>query len=175
MKAEIVFESLDMAAMMDRFGKKIPGIGLIGKTFVKNPKNLETFALPAVKKILKDKKLDVEVKKITINANGPAVESVIAEFGRIDYAGVGVAALPIAGSLLKKKNPEHPVLKLMDVLGTDAESLVRTGASNVSDAKKELLLKTAVEEYQTPIVEKINGLIKKKKLPAAVSAVRIER
>ena len=174
MKAEIVFETLDMAAMMDRFGKKIPGLGLFGKTLVKNPKNLETFALPAVKKILKDKKLDVEVKKITINAEGSSVSSVSAEFGQIDYAGVGVAALPMIGELLQKKKPEHPVLKLLDVLGPDAQTLIRTGAANVSDAKKELLLKTAVTEYQSLLVEKLNGLIAKKKLPAEVAAVRID-
>ncbi len=174
MKTEIVFESFDMAAMMERFGKKIPGLGLIGKTFVKNPKNLETFALPAVKKILKDKNLDVEVKKITINADGPAVRSVETEFGRIDYANLGAAALPLAEELLKKKKPESPALKLLEILGDDAETLIRSGAANVSDAKKELLLKTAAAEFQPQICDKLNGVLAKKKLPAKVAAVRVD-
>lgn len=174
MKAEIVFESFDMAGIMDIFGKKIPGLGFFGKTFVKNPKNLESFALPAVKKILKDKNIDVEVTKITINADGPNVQGVAMELGRINYASVGTAALPMLEDILKKKKPESPILKMMDILGSDSETLVRSFAANVSDAKKERLIETAVTEFQPQICEKFNGFIAKKKLPVKVAAVNAE-
>lgn len=174
MKAEIVFETFDMAAIMDTFGKKIPGLGLFGKTFVKNPKNLETFALPAVKKMLKDKNLDMELKKITINADGSDVRGVSFEFGLIDYAGVCAAALPMLVDTLQKKKPESLALKSLEILGPDTETLVRLAAANVSDAKKERLLQSAVAGYQPQILEKLNGALSKNQLPASVGAVKIE-
>lgn len=173
MKAEIFFESFDMEALMERFGKKIPGIGLMGKTFVKHPKNLESFALPIAKKIIKDKGFDVELKSIGIHADGSVVKSVSAEFGHINYAQVGVAALPIVKKLFEKKKPDHAALKALDLLDADAPALIRAGAAAVSDQKKEALISLLAEEYGTAITKKGNDLLEKKRLPVKLSGISV--
>ena len=173
MKADVFFESFDMEALLQRFGKKIPGIGLMGRTFVKHPKNLETFALPIVKKMIKDKGFDVEVKSITINAEGSDVKGVSVEFGHIDYAQTAVAALPLIKSLIAKKAPEHAALKALDIVDGDAPALIRAVCASVSDGKKEKLAALAVTEYGGLLVKKGNGFLEKKRLPVKIAGVAL--
>ena len=174
MKATVTFASFDMEALLQRFGKKIPGIGLMGRTFVKHPKNLETFALPIARKALKDKGFDVELKSITLDADGAEVKGISAEFGHIDYAQVGVAALPLIKGLFEKKKPDHVALKALDVLGADAPALVRAAAATVSDAKKEKLICLLAGEYGPVLAEKGNAALEKKRLPVKVSGITVD-
>ena len=173
MKAEVFFESFDMEGLLQRFGKKIPGIGFMGKTFVKHPKNLESFALPIAKKVVKDKGFDVEIKSITVDADGPTVKGIAVELGHIDYAQVSVAALPIIRELLEKKKPDHVILKALTILDADAPALARATASTVSDAKKERLICLMAEEYSDLLAAKGNGLLEKKRLPVKLSGVSV--
>ena len=173
MKAEVFFESFDMEGLLQRFGKKIPGIGIMGRTFVKHPKNLESFALPIARKLVKDKGFDVEIKSITVDADGPVVKGMAVELGHIDYAQVGVAALPVAKALFEKKAPEHVMLKALDILGADAPALVKAAASSVSDAKKEKLICLFAEEYGDLAAEKGNALLEKKNLPIRLSGIAV--
>lgn len=173
MKADVFFESFDMEGILQRLGKKIPGIGIMGRTFVKHPKNLEGFLLPIAKKILKDKGFDVELKSITVNADGADVKGMTIELGHIDYAQNGIAALPIINELLKKKKPDHVMLKAIDVLDADAPALIKATASSVSDAKKEKLICLIAEEYGDLLAAKGNGLLEKKQMPVKISGIAV--
>lgn len=173
MKADVFFESFDMEGLLQRFGKKIPGIGIMGRTFVKHPKNLENFALPIARKIIKDKGFDVELKSITVNADGPTVKGMTVELGHIDYAQTGVAALPIVKALFEKKKPDHVILKALNELDADAPALIKAAAASVSDAKKEKLISLFAAEYGDMMAEKANGLLEKKRLPVKISGVAV--
>lgn len=190
MDAKILFSSFDTQSILARFGKKLPGAGLLGKTLLKHPKKLGDLALPFAKKIIKDRGFDMELNSITVDAEDAAVKSVTVGFGKINYAQVGVAALPLAQKLLHKKITPQDVqdaLEKVDLPGSEAfakakeaaaaesdvPAMIRAAVGAVSDAEKPELAKQFLAAYQEKLCEKGNSLLQKKHLAATVSAVDI--
>ena len=190
MKAEVLFSSFDTAALLDRFGKKIPGGALIGKALLKHPKKLGDMALPLAKKFIKDNGLDMDLTGINVNADGAAVKSVAVDVDRVDYAQVGVAALPLAekylhrpvtaedvtGALEKLDLPDNDALaKVKEAVAgqTDVPAMIRAAAASLSDGEKLALAKALLSAYQEKLCEKGNGLLSKKRLGAVISAVTL--
>ena len=191
MRAEISFSSFDTEALLARFGKKIPGAGLLGKTLLKHPKKLGDLALPLAKKIIKDKGFDMDLTGITVNAENAVVKSVVVDIARINYAQVGVAALPMAAQFLHREPTAEDVTEAMDKVDlpddealaavkeavtaqNDVPAMIRAGAGAVSDDEKLTLAKNLLTAYQEKLCEKGNELLAKKRLPATVSAVTLE-
>ena len=191
MKAEIFFSTFDTAALLARFGKKIPGAGLLGKTMLKHPKKLGDLALPLAKKVIRDKGFDMDLTAITVNAEDAAVKSVSVDVARVNYAQVGVAALPLAERFLHRAPTAQDVTDAMEKLDlpdseafakvkeavsgkTDVADMIRAGAAAISDAEKLELAKAFLTAYQDKLCEKGNGLLAKKRLPATVASVRLD-
>ena len=191
MRAEVFFSTFDTAALMDRFGKKIPGFGLIGKTMLKHPKKLGDFALPLAKKLIKDRGFDMDLTAITVNAEDAVVKSVSVDVARVNYAQVATAALPLAQRFLHREPTAQDVTDAMEKLDlpdneafakvkeavagqTDVPSMIRAALSAVSDAEKLELAKAFLAAYQDKLCEKGNGLLAKKHLSATVASVRLD-
>ena len=190
MDAKILFSSFDTQAILARFGKKLPGAGLLGKTLLKHPKKLGDLALPFAKKLIKDRNFDMELNSITVDAEDAAVKSVTVGFGKINYAQVGVAALPLAQRLLHKEITPQDVLDALEKVDlpdseafakakeaasaeSDVPAMIRAAAGAVSDAEKPELAKQLLAAYQEKLCEKGNSLLQKKHLAASISAVDI--
>ena len=191
MRAEVFFSTFNTAALLDRFGKKIPGFGLLGKTMLKHPKKLGDFALPLAKKIIKDKGFDMDLTGITVNAENAAVTSVSVDVARVNYAQVGVAALPLAERFLHRAPTAQDVTDAMEKLDlpdneafakvkeavagkTDVADMILAGAAVLSDAEKLALAKAVLAAYQDKLCEMGNGLLAKKGLPATVASVTLD-
>ena len=190
MDAKILFSAFDTQAILDRFGKKLPGAGLLGKTLLKHPKKLGDLALPLAKKMIKDNGFDMELNGITVEAEDAAVKSVTASFGRINYAQVGVAALPLAQKLLHREITPEDVREALEkaelpdseafarakeaaAAESDVPAMIRAAAGAVSDAEKPELAKQLLAAYQEKLCEKGNSLLQKKRLAASVCAVTV--
>ena len=190
MDAKILFSSFDTQSMLAKFGKKLPGAGLLGKTLLKHPKKLGDLALPIAKKLIKDNGFDMELNSITVDAEDAAVKSVTVGLGKINYAQVGVAALPLAQKLLHKEITPQDVLDALEKVDlpdseafakakeaasaeSDVPAMIRAAAGAVSDAEKPELVKQLLAAYQEKLCEKGNSLLQKKHLAASVSAVDI--
>ena len=190
MDAKILFSSFDTQAILARFGKKLPGTGLLGKTLLKHPKKLGDLALPIAKKLIKDNGFDMELNSITVDAEDAAVKSVTVGLGKINYAQVGVAALPLAQKLLHKEITPQDVLDALEKVDlpdseafakakeaasaeSDVPAMIRAAAGAVSDAEKPELAKQLLAAYQEKLCEKGNSLLQKKHLAASISAVDI--
>ncbi len=191
MKTEILFASFDTEGLLARFGKKIPGAGLLGKTLLKHPKKLGDLALPLAKKIIRDKGFDMELDSITVNADNAVVKSVVVDVARINYAQVGAAALPMAEQFLHRPLTAQDVVDAMEKIDlpdneafakvkaaaaaqTDVPAMIRAGAAAISDAEKLALAKAFLTAYQGKLCELGNGLLGKKRLPATVAAVKLD-
>ena len=191
MKTEIIFSSFDTEALLARFGKKIPGAGLLGKTLLKHPKKLGDLALPLAKKIIKDKGFDMDLRGITVNADNAVVKSVVVDVARINYAQVGVAALPMAEQFLHRAPTVQDVTDAMEKVDlpdneafarvkeavaaqNDVPAMIRAGAAAISDAEKLTLAQALLTAYQDKLCEAGNDLLAKKRLPATVCAVTLE-
>ena len=184
MKAEVLFATFDTAALLDRFGKKIPGAGLLGKTLLKHPKKLGDLALPLAKKFIKDHGFDMELNSIAVNAEDTAVRSVSVEVTRVNFAQVGAAALPLAKKFLHRDVTAEDVTGLLenDALAkvkaavegkTDVTEMIRAAAAALNDDEKLALAKAVLGAYQEKLCEKGNGLLQKKKLSATISSVTL--
>ena len=191
MKTEILFSAFDTEALLARFGKKIPGAGLLGKTLLKHPKKLGDLALPLAKKIIRDKGFDMELTGITVNADNAVVKSVVVDVARINYAQVGVAALPMVKQFLHRDLTAQDVKAAMEKLDLpdneafakvkeaassqdDVPSMIRAAAGAIGDAEKLTLAKALLTAYQDKLCELGNSLLAKKRLPATVSSVTLE-
>ena len=191
MKAEVFFATFDTAALLDRFGKKIPGFGLLGKTMLKHPKKLGDFALPLAKKIIKEKGFDMDLSAITVNAEDAVVKSVSVDVARVNYAQVATAALPLAKRFLHREPTAQDVTDAMEKLDlpdneafakvkeavagkTDVADMIRAALSALSDGEKLELAKAVLSAYQDKLCGLGNGLLAKKHLPATVSSVKLD-
>lgn len=191
MKTEIRFAFFDTEALLARFGKKIPGAGLLGKTLLKHPKKLGDLVLPLAKKIIKDKGFDIELDSITVNADNAVVKSVEVNITRINYAQVGEAALPLAEHFLHRELTAQDVTDALDKIDLpdneafakvkaavaaqgDVSAMISAGAAAVSDAEKLALAKAFLAAYQDKLCKLGNGMLEKKRLSAAVSSVTLE-
>ena len=190
MNAEVIFSAFDTQSILARFGKKLPGAGLLGKTLLKHPKKLGDLALPLAKKIIKDRGFDMELNGITVAAEDAAVKSVTASFGKINYAQVGAAALPIAQKLLHKDITPQAVLDALEKVElpdseafarakeavsaqSDVPAMIRAAVDAVGEADVPALAGQLLAAYQEKLCEKGNGLLMRKKISATVSALRI--
>ena len=190
MKAEVLFSTFDTAALLDRFGKKIPGAGLLGKTLLKHPKKLGDLALPLAKKFIKDHGFDMELNSIAVNAEDTAVRSVSVEVTRVNFAQVGAAALPLAKKFLHRDVTAEDVTGLLEKIDlpdsdalakvkaavegkTDVTEMIRAAAAALNDDEKLALAKAVLGTYQEKLCEKGNGLLQKKKLAATISSVTL--
>ena len=186
MKAEVLFSSFDTAALLDRFGKKIPGGALLGKTLLKHPKKLGDIALPLAKKLIKDHGFDMD---LTVNAENAAVRSVTVDVDRVNYEQVGVAALPLAerflhraptaedvtGALEKIDLPDNEAFaKVKEAVSgqTDVPAMIRAAAT-LTDGEKLSVAKALLSAYQEKLCEKGNGLLSKKRLGAVISSITL--
>ena len=191
MEAKILFSAFDTQAILARFGKKLPGAGLLGKTLLKHPKKLGDLALPVARKMIKDNGFDMEWNNITVEAEDAAVKSVTVGIGRIDYAQVGVAALPLAQKLLHREIAPEDVLDALNKVElpdceafdkakeavaaeSDVPAMIRAAVGAVSDAEKPELVKQFLAAYQEKLCEKGNSLLQKKHLAATVSSVDVD-
>ncbi len=191
MKTEILFSTFNTEALLARFGKKIPGAGLLGKTLLKHPKKLGDLALPLAKKFIRDKGFDMDLRGITVNADNAVVKSVVVDVARINYAQVAAAALPMAAQFLHREPTAQDVTEAMEKIDlpdnealakvkeavaaeSDVPAMIRAGAAAITDAEKLTLAKALLAAYQDKLCEKGNGLLAKKRLPATVSAVTLE-
>ena len=190
MKAEVLFATFDTAALLDRFGKKIPGAGLLGKTLLKHPKKLGDLALPLTKKFIKDYGFDMELNSISVNAEDAAVKSVSVEVSRINYAQVGAAALPLAKRFLRRDVTAEDVNGLLEKIDlpdsdalakvkaavegkTDVAELIRAAAAALNDDETRALANALLGAYQEKLCEKGNCLLQKKRLSATISSVTL--
>ena len=190
MEAKILFSAFDTQSILAKFGKKLPGAGLLGKTLLKHPKKLGDLALPVAKKMIKDHGFDMELNSITVDAEDAAVKSVTVGLGKIDYAQVGIAALPLAQKLLHREITPEDVVDALDKVDlpdceaferareaaaaeSDVPAMIRAAVGAVSDAEKPELAKQFLAAYQEKLCKKGNSLLEKKHLAAAVSSVEI--
>ena len=190
MKAEVLFSSFDTQALLARFGKKIPGVGLMGKTLLKHPKKLGDLGLPLARKLIKDHHLEMELGGIDVQAENAVVKSVSVDVTRINYAQVGVALLPVLQNRLRRTITPQDVTDALEKVElpdngsldkvkaavaaqSDVPNMIRAAADSLSDSEKLALAKAFVSAYQEKLCEKGNSLLTKKGLAAKIAAVRL--
>ncbi|MCH5317450.1 MAG: hypothetical protein J1E05_05685 [Eubacterium sp.] len=198
MKIIIKFEDVDISSIVktyqkdkqeelegsSRFGslkKQLFGAGMAFAEFAakelleKKPEVIERTAESMAKNYLEKHRLKLTLDKIILLTDDSSTDlsGVAAEISDVDYSQILTSVSPKLVKRLKKTYKNSALLKILNVITSDDETL-KNIMSAIDDEKKEQLLQIFVTEYNDVICNEINGLAQKRNIAAKVNEIIIE-
>lgn len=99
---------------------------------------------------------------------------ITAEVDSIDYKGIISHYLPQIIDSVRKSDPQSILIKITDIIGNDIEAVIGAVLDNLSDEKKEAIVKLLVNRYSSTICNKISDYLADQKIEIKVSRIGIE-
>ena len=99
---------------------------------------------------------------------------IVLEADAIDYKGIITHYLPQILDSVRKKDSQSILIQITDIIKNDKAAVIGAVLDNLSDEKKEAIVKLLVNRYHSTICEKISKYLADQNIAIQVSQIGIE-